>query len=147
MDTTTVFLALLIGAIAGLAAGWFLFSKGKKISSALQSQINDQERALAKLEAKLNEARGAIKTAETEARAAAKEILSEAKIQASEMEAKMEKEQGRLEEKEKGLDEKVKEVEKQRAALATQEEEVSGLKAELTDASKLHREALENAQV
>ncbi len=143
MDFIIVFLALLAGVLVGLLAGWFWFSKGKKISTALQSQINEQERALDKLEAKLAEARGQIKAAEAEAKATAKEILSEARLQASEMEAKLEKEQGRLEEKEKSLDEKTKEVERQRGSLARKEEEVNELKTELSDASAKHREALE----
>ncbi len=143
MDFIIVFLALLAGVLVGLLAGWFWFSKGKKISTALQGQINEQERTLDKLESRLNEVKGQIRAAEAEAKAAAKEILTEAKLEASEMEAKLEKEQGRLEEKEHGLDEKVKEVERQRAQLAAQEQEVTELKTELSDASAKHREALE----
>jgi outer membrane murein-binding lipoprotein Lpp len=82
MDITIVLIALVCGALLGLAAGWSLFAKGKKISASLQAKITEQEKTLTKLEAKLNEARVQIKTAETEAKAAAKEILSEAKLQA-----------------------------------------------------------------
>jgi ribonuclease Y len=143
MDFTTVLVSLLVGAIAGLAAGWSWFSKGKSISASLQAKIAEQERALAKLEAKLTEVRGQIRTAEAEAKIAAKEILSEAKLQASETEARLEKEQGRIEEKEKVVDEKVKEVERQRVHLQKQLDDVSQMKAELSDASQKHREALE----
>ncbi|MFA6523464.1 MAG: ribonuclease Y [Candidatus Peribacteraceae bacterium] len=144
MDTIVALLALVAGAAGGLFAGWTLFSQGKKISSSLQAKINEQEQQLGKLEGKLTETRGQIRAAETEAKATSKEILSEAKLAASEMVSKLEKDQGRIEEKEKGLDEKVKEVERQRGTLTKQLEEVTSLKAELTDASTKHREALEN---
>ncbi len=136
---------LLGGLLLGLAAGWFFFSKGKKISSTLQNQILEQERTLEKLQSKISEAQNQIKAAEVEAKAAAKDILTEAKIQATEMEAKLEKEQGRLEEKEKGLDTKVKEMERQRVHLAEQEKENEALKLELSSASQKHREALQAA--
>jgi ribonuclease Y len=138
-----VFLALLGGTGLGLLTGWFWFSKGKKMSSALQAQILQQERVLQKLESKLIETQSQIKAAEAEAKATAKEILSEAKLQASEVEAKLEKEQGRLEEKEKSLDDKVKEVERQRERVTSQEKELESMKAELSQAAQKHREALE----
>lgn len=143
MEFTIIFLALLGGALLGVICGWFWFSKGKKISATLQAQINEQERALQKLETKLAEERGQIKAAEAEAKATSREILSEAKLQASELEAKLEKEQGRIEEKESALDQKVKEVERQRGNLVAKEQELEEQKKELSEASATHREALE----
>ncbi len=143
MSTITVILALLCGGGVGLAAGFVLFSKGKKISQTLQSQINEQERALQQLQGKLNEVRGQIRAAEAEAKVAAKEILSEAKIHANEIQSKAEKELGRIEEKERGLDQKVKEVERQKERLTGMEKEIESMKTELSDASAKHREALE----
>ena len=143
MENITVLIALSGGVILGVISGWFLFSKGKKISTALQAEINAKERELQKLESKLNEAKSQIRTAETEAKATAREILSDAKLQASEIEAKLEKEQGRLEEKEKGLDQKVTEVERQRENVAKKEHDLDELKTELSEASATHREALE----
>src|SRR3989338_429678 len=143
MENITVLIALSGGVILGVISGWFLFSKGKKISTALQAEINAKERELQKTESKLNEAKSQIRTAETEAKATAREILSDAKLQASEIEAKGEKEQGRLEEKEKGLDQKVKEVERQRETVTKKEKELEELKTELSEASATHREALE----
>ncbi len=145
MEYIVVFLALLMGVLLGLACGWFWFSKGKKISAALQGQITEQERALAKIESRLNEARNQIKSAESEARTQAKEILSEARLQATEMESKVEKELGRLEEKERGLDAKVKEVERQRGSLTQLQTDLDGMKTELSVAAARHREALEKA--
>ncbi len=138
-----ILLAMVGGLIAGLTAGWFLFSKGKKISMALQSQISEQERQLSKLETKLTDARSQIKAAETEAKAAAREILSEAKLHATELEAKLEKEQGRLEEKERALDDKVKEVERQRGNLEQTERDLVIEKQDVGVAAAKHREALE----
>ena len=143
MEYTIVFLALLAGVLLGLLSGWFWFSKGKRISTSLQGEINEKERELTKIENKVSQAKNLAKAAEAEARAEAKEILSEAKLQASEAETKIEKEQGRLEEKEKGIDEKVKEIERQRTHLESQQEEVTQLKGELSDASEKHRSALE----
>ena len=140
-----ILLAMVGGLIAGLTAGWFLFSKGKKISMALQSQINEQERLLGKLEAKLNDARNQIKSAETEAKAAAREILSEARLHATELEAKLEKEQGRLEEKERVLDGSVKEVERQRSNIEQLQRDLETEKQEVGVAAAKHREALEKA--
>ncbi|MEK7590715.1 MAG: hypothetical protein AAB489_00720 [Patescibacteria group bacterium] len=54
MEYIIVFLALLGGVLLGILSGWFWFSKGKKISSALQTQIDEQERSLRTLESKLN---------------------------------------------------------------------------------------------
>jgi len=138
-----VFLALLAGACVGLLTGWFWFSQGKKISSSLQIQINEQQRALDKLDVKIAEARGQIRAAEAEAKAQAKDILSDARMQASELESKLEKEQGRLEEKEHSLDEKVKEVERQRKTLTDRQTEIDQLRTDLSAASAEHREALE----
>jgi ribonuclease Y len=143
MEYTIVFLALLAGVFLGLLSGWFWFSKGKKISTGLQAEINEKERELSKIENRISQAGNQAKAAEAEARAEAKEILSEAKVQASEIETKLEKAEGRLEEKEKGLDEKVQEVERQRTNLQSQQDEVNTLKSELSDASQKHREALE----
>jgi len=122
---------------------WFWFSKGKRISTALQEEITAKERELSKAESKLDQARNQIKTAEAESRALSREIISEAKQQALESEAKIEKEQGRLEEKEKSLDEKTREIERQRGNLQKRDDEVTALKAELTEASEKHRTALE----
>jgi ribonuclease Y len=144
MDTLII-IALLGGCIAGLTAGFFLFSKGKKISMALQNQINEQEKVLRDTQSKVNDARNQIKVAENEAKASAKEILSEARLHATEMEAKAEKEIGRLEEKERSLDIKVKEVESQRSKLSLLEKDVDTMKSELSVAAARHREALEKA--
>lgn len=143
MENITVLISLLGGAALGLIAGYFAFSKGKKISVSLQAKIGEQERELQKLESKITDARGQVKTAEAEAKAAAREILADAKLQASEIEAKVEKEQGRLEEKEKGLEQKSKDLEQKQLNLETKEKEVSALRTELADASAKRREALE----
>ena len=79
MFNPLLLLALAGGIVAGLTAGWFLFSKGKKISMALQAQINEQKRELSAFESQIREAQGQIRSAETEAKATAKEIISEAK--------------------------------------------------------------------
>ncbi len=144
LEYIIVFLALLAGAGIGLLSGYFWFSKGKKISLTLQSQIRDQENELAKLEQKIKEAESTVKAAEHEARANAKEIISEAKMQANEITSKLEAENARLEEKEKGLDEKVKEIERQRGTVDKQQEEVTELKEELSVAAQDHRQALES---
>ncbi len=138
-----ILLALVGGLIAGLTAGWFLFSQGKKISMAMQAQINEQERQLAKIEAKVVEARAQIRTAENEAKATAKEILSEARLHATELEAKLEKDQGRIEEKERSLDQKVKEVERQRGHIEQLQRDLDVEKQEVSVAAAKHREALE----
>jgi ribonuclease Y len=142
MDTLTIILAL-AGFGLGLAAGGFYFSKNKKVSQAVQTQIREQEQKLSDLKRQVADAQGMIKSAEAEARATAKEVLSEAKIRAAEIESKIEADQARLEEKEKGLDEKVREIERQRTSLASKEEEVAGLKTELSAAALEHRKALE----
>mgnify|MGYP001308224857 CR=1 FL=1 len=139
----SILLGLLVGALAGLGAGYVWFSKGKTISKSLQAEIDAQERQLQTLKASLAEVRGQIKAAEAEAKATATEILTEARIKANEMEARLEKEQGRLEEKEKALDEKVREVERQRGNLQGELDEVAGLKSELKDAQAKQRDALE----
>ena len=143
MEFTTVLPTLLVGAGLGLAAGWSLFSKGKKISASLQSKINADEQKLQKVQKQIADAEAQLKVAENEARATAKEILSEAKVQASELESKLEAGQVRLEEKEKALDEKVKEIERQRDVVNSQKEEIDEMKEELSDAATKHREALE----
>lgn len=147
MDNTTVylivFLALLAGLLLGLLAGWFWFSKGKRISERLRSEISERERSLEQLESKINESEVRVKAAEAEARAAAKEIISEAKLRASELESKIEKDEARLEEKERALTARVTEIDQQRNTLGTQLEQAKQLKAELSDASNKHREALE----
>ncbi len=147
MNTTTiyliVFLALCAGLLLGLLAGWFWFSKGKRISERLRSEINERERSLEQLESKINESEVRVKAAEAEARAAAKEIISEAKLRASELESKLEKDEARLEEKERALTHRVSEIDQQKNTLGTQLEQAKQLKAELSDASNKHREALE----
>ena len=147
MDTAyiIVFGGMLSGFALGVLVGFFWFSKGKRISDKLQTQITEKERALDKMENKIAEAKNQIRTAEAEARASAKEIISEAKLQANEMESKLEQQEARLEEKEKQLDEKVQELERQREAVAKKEEDVAELKTELSDAAAKHREALEAA--
>ncbi len=144
MDNIIIFLAVLAGGLVGLLAGWFWFSKGKKISARLQAEISEKERSIDKLETRLAEVKGQIRTAEAEAKVAAKEILSEAKLQASELEAKFEKEQGRLEEKEKGIDERAKEIERQQGRLKQDLEDAGKLKEELASSAQKHREALQN---
>ncbi|MCF7844368.1 MAG: ribonuclease Y [Kiritimatiellales bacterium] len=138
-----VFLALLGGLMLGLLSGWFWFSQGKRMSSAIRAEINAQEKELQKLEGKINESEIKVKAAEAEARAAAKEIISEAKLRANDLENKLEKEQARMEEKERGMEQRAKEIDQQRDTLANQQEEVKTLKAELAEASVKHREALE----
>lgn len=138
-----VFLGLAAGALLGLLAGWFWFSKGKAISRGLQAEISNYEQQLNKLQVQLSEAKGQIKAAEVEAKARSKEILSEARVQANDMVAKLEKEAGRLEEKEKTLDQKVKEVERQRDHLSKRQVELDELHKELSAARTSHREALE----
>jgi len=138
-----VFLALLGGLLLGLLTGWFWFSKGKRISANLQSEITDRERNLAKVEGKIGDAEVKLKTAESEARAKSREILSEAKLKANEMESKLERDAARLEEKERGIEEKLQEIDQQRATVKSQLEEASNLKTELAEASKSHREELE----
>lgn len=140
-----IMLALVGGLIAGVTAGWYLFSKGKKISMTLQAQINERERELSKLESKLHDAKNQIKAAEAEAKATAKDILNEARIHATELEAKYEKEQGRLEEKERALDVKSKEVELRHEAATNLQRELETEKREVSAAAAKHREALEKA--
>ena len=145
MNTTQyiiVFVGILSGSGLGLLVGFFWFSKGRKVSDKVQSQINQKEQELNKVESKIAHAEEQIKTAEAEARATSKEILSEAKIQATEIEGKLEQGQARLEEKEKSLDEKVQEIDRQRTAVEAKNQEVEGLKGELTDAAEQHRSAL-----
>lgn len=132
-----VFLGLSAGVLLGLTVGFFWFSKGKKLSDKLQTQITEKERQLDKLQNKIQQQ-------EAEAKAQAKEILSDAKVEAGNMERKIEQQAARLEEKEKQLDEKVQEVDRQRSSVSAQQEEVTSLKEELSDAAAKHREALES---
>lgn len=139
-----ILVALAGGIAAGILVGWFMFSKGKKISMALQAQINEKERELSRLDGKLTEAKNQIRAAEAEAKATAKEILSEAKVHVTEMEAKLEKDQGRIEEKERSLDTKAKEVERQRSNLDQLQRDLEADKKEVSVAAAKHREALES---
>lgn len=143
MDNIITFLGVLAGGLVGLLAGWFWFSKGKKISAGLQAEITAKERALDKLETQLAETKSQIRAAEAEAKVAAKEILSDAKLQASEIEARLKKEQGRIEEKEKSLDAKQKELEQKQGRLQKDLQEAEQLKEELSASARKHREALE----
>lgn len=118
----------------GLLSGWFWFSKGKRISSALQSEINARERELTDVKVQISEAKAEEKT-----------ILNEAKLKAAEVESKAEAHAARLEEKEKSLDTKVAEVERQRENLQDKEKEIEETRAELSDAAEKHRAALETA--
>lgn len=145
IDFVIIFLALIAGLLLGVLAGWFWFSKGKKISMALQAQIMEEEKEIERLKQKVGHAKNEIKNAENEARATAKEIVSEAKLEAQEITSKLETEHARLEEKEKALDDKVTEVERQRAVLHAREADVKHLKGELSEAAEKHRHALEEA--
>ncbi len=138
-----MFLIGLAGLLLGLLVGWFWFSQGKKISSALQAEINQKEHQLQDLNVKMIEVRSGMKTAEAEARAQAKEILTAAKISAQEQEIKIQKDAARIEEKEKQLDRKVTEVENQRKKLENQMEDVKQMQEELKASTQKHREALE----
>lgn len=138
---------LLIAAIVGLVAGFFASKQfggaGKDISAGLQREIDEKQKEIGALQAKIAEARAQIRTAEAEAKAQAKEIVSDAKLQANELTSRLEKDQARVEEKEKTLDGKVKELEGQRSRVEKQEAELASMQAELKDAQKTHREALE----
>lgn len=131
------------GVLLGLLVGWFWFSKGKKISTALQAEINAKERELQQLNVKMVEVRSSVKAMEAEAKAQAKEIVSAAKLQAQEDLRQIEKEAARIEEKEKTLDGKVKEVENQRKRLETQLADSKAMQDELKESTVKHREALE----
>ena len=136
-------LMLVGGFLGGITAGWYVFSKGKKISMAMQAQIAEQERQLSKVETKILEARNQVRSMENEAKASAREIVSEAKLHATELESKLEKEQGRLEEKERTLDQKVKEVERQRGHVEQLQRDLDIEKQEVGVAAAKHREALQ----
>ena len=116
---------------------------GKKISGALQAEINKQEQRLQEAKTELIETRSSTKAIEAEAQARAKEIESEAKIEAAGTIKEIEKKEARLEEKEKTLDEKVHEVERQRKSLENSNKDVENLKVELSEASAKHRDELE----
>ncbi|MBP9773371.1 MAG: ribonuclease Y [Candidatus Peribacteraceae bacterium] len=143
IDILSMFLVGLAGLFLGLLVGWFWFSKGKKISSSLQTEINEKERQLQDLNVKMIEVRSAMKTSEAEARAQAKEILTAAKINAQEQEIKIQKDAARIEEKEKQLDKKVIEVENQRKRLENQMEDAKQMQEELKESTQKHRQALE----
>jgi ribonuclease Y len=143
MEYIIVFAGMLAGVALGILVGWFWFSKGKKISLALQAQIDEKNRQLQKLDARLNEARGEVKAAEAESKATAKDIISEAKLQATELESKLLQEQGRLQEKEHAIAQKTQELEKKQKQIDAEQAEINSLKAELSQASATHREALE----
>lgn len=143
MSYTVVFLALIAGALLGLLAGWFWFSKGKKISNALQAEINAKEKELQDAEVKLVEARSKLKSAEVEAKAQAKEILSEARLSAQELEGKAQKEAARVEEHEKLIQKRQKEVDERQKNVLALEEKLRETEKELSDASEKHRAALE----
>jgi len=142
MEPTTG-LSLLGGALLGLCVGYFFFSKGKKISRALDAEIAQKEQHKRSLEEAIGQSDSKKRMAEAEARASAKEILADAKLKASELDAKIEKEQGRLEEKEKALTEKTREVSGQAEHLKREQAEIEKLRTELSEASKKHRQALE----
>ncbi len=143
MDYPIVFLALIGGLLLGLLAGWFWFSQGKKISGALQAQIDQKERELGTINVKVIESRSSIKTQEAEAKAQTKEIISQARLEAQEMANKLERESARIEEKEKNLDKNVSEIEVQRKRIEKQEEENKQMQEELRESTRKHREALE----
>lgn len=143
MENTIVYLITGAAFLLGLLVGWFTFSKGKKISVGLQTEISAKESKLKDLDLKLMQAQSSTKAMEVEARANAKEIVSEAKISASDLTNKLQKEQARLEEKERSVEEKVKEIERQKSDIEVSQKEVEALKAELTEGAKKHRAALE----
>ncbi len=142
-DILPMMLLGLSGLLLGLLVGWFWFSKGKKISSALQAEIDGKERELQQLSVKMVEVRSAAKAAEAEAKAQAKEILSSARLEAQEAHMKAEKENARIEEREKALDKSVRELEEQRKRMTKNEEDVRLMQAELKESTAKHREALE----
>jgi ribonuclease Y len=143
MPTLIVFLALMAGLFLGILTGWFWFSKGKKISMALQAQITQKEHELNELSIKTVEARSALRTQEAEAKAHAKELVSTAKIEAQEIMRKLEKDSARIEEKEKNLDTKVQELETQKRRVEKHETDVKSMQEELKESTTKHREALE----
>ncbi len=143
MDYPIVFLALIAGLLLGLLVGWFSFSKGKKISATLQTEIDRKEKELNDMNVKMIEQRSSLKTQDAEARAQAKEIISAAKLEAQQLESKLQKDEARLEEKEKALDRNTAEVETQRKRVEKQEQDIKEMQEELRVASQRHREALE----
>lgn len=131
------------GLLLGLLVGWFWFSKGKKISTALQAEINGKERELQVLNVKMVEVRSSTKALEAEAKAQSKEIITAARLEAQDMELKVQKDAARIEEKEKTLDKKVQEIESQRKRLDVQQEDIKQMQQELKESTQKHREALE----
>jgi len=143
MQYPLILLVMLAGLLLGLLVGWFWFSKGKKISAALQSEINQKDRELQQINVKVIEMRSTAKAMEAEAKAQAREVLAQAKLEAQQLEIKLEKDVARIEEKEKGLDTKVAEVDSQRKKLVDREKSMEQMETELKEASQRHREALE----
>lgn len=143
MEHIIAYLVLGAAFLLGLLVGWFVFSKGKKISSALQMEISTKEGKLKELDVKISQSNASAKAIEAEARANAKEIVSEARIKVSELEGKIQREQARLEEKERSIEEKVKTVERQKTQLDAQIKEVESVRTEVTAAAEKHRSALE----
>src|SRR3989338_8654872 len=143
LSTVIIFLALLAGVCLGLLTGWFWFSKGKKISMAIQTQIAQKEHELNELSIKAVEAKSALRTQEAEAKAQAKELISSAKIEDQEMMRKIEKDAARAEEKEKSLDKKVLELDAQLKRVENHEKDVKTMQDELKESTARHREALE----
>ncbi len=142
----SLILGLIIGALVGLGAGYFIFSKqNNQLSQAKQQELAALEQQLRELKSQVGDARNQIKSAEVEAKAKATEILTEAKLRASELEVRLQKDQARLEEKEKSLDEKVKENDRQKDIVSTRQAEVEALKTELSAVAAEHRKALESA--
>ncbi len=139
------FIFAIVGALAGLGAGYALFSKGTQLTRGKQQELNALEQQISQSKAQLNEARSQVKSAEVEAKAKATEILTEAKLRANELEVRLQKDQARLEEKEKSLDEKVRENDRQKQVLAERQSEADALKAELSTVAQEHRKALETA--
>lgn len=143
MENTIVYLITGAAFLLGLLVGWFTFSKGKKISTALQTEIAAKESKLKDIDLKLSQSQSSARAIEAEARANAKEIVSEAKIAANDLTNKIQNEQARLEEKERSIDEKGKANERERANLEAKQKDVEALKTELAEGAAKHRAALE----
>ncbi len=133
----------ILGIVAGVFLGRFLFSGTKHITAALQEKITAKEHELQEINIKVVELKSQLKTEEAEAKAQAKEILSQARIDAQSMTQTLEKDRARLEEKERNLDKNVKDVETQRHQLQTKEEEMKTMHEELKKAVTEHRSSLE----
>ncbi len=138
-------ISIIVGALAGLGAGYAFFGKGSQLTRGKQQELEALEQQLRELKSQVSDAKNQIKSAEVEAKAKATEILTEAKLRANELEVRLEKERSRTEEKEKNLDEKVREVDRQKTLLAERQTQVEALKDELSAAATEHRKALETA--